>query len=598
MENSINQSPNKIKLEDLINEQNLLIFDEKIWIGDDLWKIAEVTYSYDEETKINTTLFVHWWELNLEEYKNVDRVDKKFLILHAQQILEKKLHEKKSQIKSALNEVELLWLLTNDQVEIDKKSIFINSLKEKYDFIDYCLNAIPFEIEKAWFKSTLTTEQEIEIEKKQKELDTKLFGWDIKNNPEETKISYEYISEKYIENIDKLTIEQLIRFQWYLYKITQYLPEWYEYKNKEKPKEIKWDFLDLEISKSDYILSFNILVEALEKLEHVVESNKDVKSISDWPKGVQFPTTEKFKNMKMLRFLKLASHEIETHNITDYNWKQLIGNLRWAYSTEKDEWVAMLMEQLFMYWNELYKTDKFWNQIIDIEKVQINSYFTKTLMWELLHDNVELLDFLELSEIIDPDVISPIDRFNRLKRNNKKWVQHKDTTYTRWLYKAIKEINKFIVTKWKEGINPEDMFLGKISFSETEKLKRIKETKEAKWESLEIIKPLFISDAIYFIINEKLKWEEWNITWESFYKYLQKKYPIFNFTREQINQVSHQTKRNVYWIVNIMLKNIDEDNVKKIDENNLGALVSIKNKSKFWIKPIKNKMHHSRKNAK
>lgn len=598
MENSINQSPNQKKLEDLINEENLIIFDEKNWIGKDLWKISEVTYSYDEKTKINTTLFVVWWELNLEEYKNADRVTKQLLILHAQKTLEKRLHDKKAQIKSALQEVELLWILTQDQIEIDKRSIFVNSLNEKNDFLDYCLNAIQFEIEKAWFISTLNTEEELQIENKQKELDTKLFWWNIKDKPEEVILAYEYIIEKYIKNKGKLTIEQQERFEWYLNKVKPYLPIWYIHIAKIKPKIIEWDFLDLDISKPDYILSFNILVEALEKLEHVVESNKDVKSISDWPRWVQFPTTEKFDNMKMLRFFKLGSHEIETHNITDYNWKQLIGNMRGAFSTEKDEWVAMLMEQLFMYWNELYKTDEFWNQIIDINKVQINSYFTKTLMWELLHDDVELKDFLEISEIIDPDVISPLDRFNRLKRNNKRWVQHKDTTYTRWLFKAIEEINKFIVSKWKQWINPEDMFLGKISFSETEKLKRIKQTKEAKWDTVEIIRPLFISDAIYFIINEKLKWEEWNITGESFYKYLQEKYPIFDFSREQISQVSHQTKRNVYWIVNIMLKNIDENNIKKIDKNNKWAVNSIHNKSKFWIEPIKNKMQPNRKNAK
>jgi hypothetical protein len=40
----------------------------------------------------------------------------------------------------------------------------------------------------------------------------------------------------------------------------------------------------------------------------------------------------------------------------------------------------MLMEQLFKYGKELYKIDEDQDQIIDIEKIQINSYFTKTLM--------------------------------------------------------------------------------------------------------------------------------------------------------------------------------------------------------------------------
>jgi hypothetical protein len=58
MPNSVNTSSAKQKLENIINEQNFLIFDEENWVNKDLWKIAEVTYSFDEKTNINTTLFV------------------------------------------------------------------------------------------------------------------------------------------------------------------------------------------------------------------------------------------------------------------------------------------------------------------------------------------------------------------------------------------------------------------------------------------------------------------------------------------------------------------------------------------------------------
>jgi len=51
-------SPAQNKLNDIINEHNSIIFDEQNWIGKDLRKIAEVTYSYNDNTNINTTLFV------------------------------------------------------------------------------------------------------------------------------------------------------------------------------------------------------------------------------------------------------------------------------------------------------------------------------------------------------------------------------------------------------------------------------------------------------------------------------------------------------------------------------------------------------------
>ena len=602
MENSINTLPVQKNLEDIINEQNLLIFDEENWVWKDLWKISEVTYSYDEQTWINTTLFVKLWKLDLEFYKKANNFLKERLLKKSKYVLINTINKKKTQIQTAKDKITLFEIFSQEEINNDLKDIFINSLNEKNDFLDYCLNGINFELEKTWINSWILEEEEIEIEKTQEKLDKKLFWWNIKDNPEEIILAYESVYTNYIINKNKLSKIEQIKFESYLSKIK--LPKLYKYDfkkiKKNKPKSIVWDFLDLDIPKSDYILWFNILVEALEKLEHIVESNDSAKSISDGPKWVQFPTSEKFNHIKMLRFFLLWNHEIETHNITDYNSKQLLGNLRGSNSTEKDEWVAMLMEQLFKYWKELYKIDEDWDLIIDINKIQINSYFTKTLMWEILN-NDELFNFLELSEIIDPDVISPIDRYNRLKRNNKLGVQHKDTTYTRWLLKAIKEINLFIKSKWKRWINPEDLFLWKISFNETSKLKNIKKYKEKKWKKIEILKPLFISDAVYYSIDKKLNWKGSKINSEWFYKYLKNKYPIFNFTKQQIKEISYTTKRNVNWIVNIMLKNIWENNLDNIWKNrkqtNKVLMNIISEQYRPKIEKVKNRMHHSRKNA-
>jgi len=602
MNKSINTSSSNKNLEEIINEQNLLIFDEQDWIWKDLRKIAEVTYSYDIDTWINTTLFVKWWWLNLKKYKTINNEKKEQSLLEAKEKLEKLINKKIDNINNALLEVELIQRISNNNIESNLKSIFTNSLLEKKNFLIYTLTAIPFELEKAWYKSWLSNTEEKTIEHELQNLDTHLFWWEIKCNPEEVILSYEYIYEKFIENKNKLTKEEQNRFEIYLSKMEIYLPKWYKYQKKEKPKSINNDFLNADLLRSDYILWFNILIESLEKLEHIVESNEDVWSISDWPKWVQFPTAKKFNKMNILRFFKLANHEIETHNITDYNGRQLIWNLRWAKSIEKDEWVAMLMEQLFMYWEELYKTDKDWDQIIDIEKIQINSYFSKTLAWELLN-NDELLDFLELSEKIDPDVISPIDRFNRLKRNNKNSIQHKDTTYSRWLLKVVKEINLFIKSKWKKWISPIDLFIGKVSFEETWKLKSIKKEKEKNGIKLNLVKPLFISDTVFFIISERLKWKEWNITWINLYKFLQKKYPIFNFSIEQIQAISFKTKANALWIADLLLKNIWIYQLDKVSNESQNSTITLlqneieKDYSKILDKR-KKLMSHERINAK
>ncbi len=599
MNNTINSLPAKQKLEDIIGKYNPLIFDEEKWIWKDLRKIAEVTYSYDTNTWINTTLFVKWGWLNIETYKMLDLEAKKVFLLRAKEKLEELINEKIDLIDEALETIDRMDSLAQTSVETDTKSIFKNSLIEKKMLLEYCLTALALELEKAdiWFKVDETEEKEIET--KIQEYDKLLFWGDIKDSPQDVILSYESALVRFNKNKHLLTESEAEKFEWYLKKMLPYLPEGYKYVEKVEPKAIDNSFLETDFLRSDYILWFNILIEALEKLEHIVESNSDVASISDWPKGVYFPTSAKFAKMNILRFFKLANHEIETHNITDYNWRQLIWNLRWAWSIEKDEWVAMLMEQLFMYWEELYKIDENWNKIIDRDKIQINSYFSKIFMWELLDEDKELMDFLNIYEKLEADVIPPKARLDRLKRNNKSHVQHKDTTYTRWLFKAVDNINLFITSKWKKWINPKDLFIWKVSFDETSTLKNIAKQKEKNWEDLELLTPLFISDAVLFAVEEKLKWRNGNISWENFYKYLQNKYPIFNFSKEQIKAVSHTTKTNVFWIVEIILKRVWLDAAKNISSDNTAIQYIIWDTHQYNIKKVKDKMKSSeRKNAK
>ncbi len=597
MKNHQNTQSEISTIENLVNEWNSLIFDEEIWIKKELWKIAEVTYSYDKKTWVNITLFVKWWWLDLELFNKSDYSAREKLITKAKQNIENIIENKIDLIDSFLNKIPD----TNNKIETNLKEIFENSLIEKRNFLKYCLLALPFEIEKAWIENPIGINNQVNAEMELQAIDHELFWWEIKSNSQEAIMAYEYIYEKYRHNRAKLSPKEKSRFINYLSHMRDYLPSEYRYIKKEKPKEIDTKFLEYELNRSDYILSFNLIIEALEKLKHLVESNDEIDSISDWPNWFQIPTSEKFDSMNILRFLLLNSHETLAHNVSDHNSRQLMWNLRWSGSTEKDEWIAMLLEQLFKYWEELYKIDNDWDKIIDIKKVQINSYFSKTFAWEIFNSD-QLLDFLELSEKIDTDVISPKARFDRLKRNNKTYVQHKDTTYTRWLLKAVNQINKFIKSKWKEWINPIDLFIGKISFDETYKLKSIKEEKEKNWEKIELVKPLFISDAIYFVINEKLNGNKWDINHEKFYDYLKKKYSIFDFSLEEVKKVSYTTKSNVYAIVNVLLKNIGQQQVYSFtsDRAQINSKINsiIAGQYDWAIEHRKKRMHPSRRKAK
>lgn len=610
MINNLNTSPENSNIEEIITWYKQVIFDEKIWIEEEMRKIAEVTYSYSElepKTKqklkikwkninINTTLFCSLWWLNLENFNLLWDDEKINAINTAKKIFENKIIDKKNVINETINKLKWIQTLTlSDQYIME---LFTDSLKEIDYLFEYCLNWIPYELEKAWIENNLTKENKKIIDSNQKKIDEIVFWWEIKNNIEEVISCYEYMLWRYEENKNKLSTEERKKYNYYLNKVKLQLPKNYTLSKKEPLENYLNNYKNVNIQDSEYILWFNLFIEALEKLKHIVKKDENVKSISDWPFWVQFPTTEKFKQLTLKRFLILNTHEIETHNITDHNNQQIIWNIKWAWSTIKDEWLAILMEELLQYWEQLFKKhEETWKLIIDIKKLEIKSTFVYILMWELL-DNKELLEYLTLNEKIEKDTIEVKSRFDRLKRSNDSLVQHKDTSYIRWLFMAASEINKYILSNWKEWISIEDLFLWKVWFSDIHKLKVIKEEKEKSWNKIDIISPIFSSDTIFFSTEKKLNGEK--ITNEEFLQYLQKKYPIFNFSKQKINSISYNTKRNIAGVINIAIRNISETQLKNIPWKNsqLNPILKIINdRHNKIIRHAHKKMSPWRKNA-
>jgi hypothetical protein len=67
---------------------------------------------------------------------------------------------------------------------------------------------------------------------------------------------------------------------------------------------------------------------------------------------------------------------------------------------------------------------------------------------------------------------------------------------------------------------------------------------------------------VIFSLEKKLNGEK--ITKDDFLIYLQKKYPIFNFTQQKIDSISKKTKRNIIGVINIAIRNISETQIKSI----------------------------------
>ena len=551
---------------DVINYYNLLIFDEDIWKWKWLWKVAELTYSYDKNTNINETLFVNLWDLDISNFIDSDEKKKIKLLSKAKQNVEKIINKKIKLINEALLKLQESQFTNCNEAEILEKEIFENAVIEKLNLLEYCLISIDFEAEKAWLDLEFTDEEIEKIEDSIAWVDAKLYWGFIRDNEDEVVIAYEYLYGTFLQKRDLFSPEQLADYEKYLDKIKHFLPANYQFIKKSPISKIQGAYLQYDLQRPDYILAFNMLIDAFWSMHHIVRSDLHAWSISDGPEWVYFPMNEKFNTITIERFFKLGMHEIETHSVTDHNSRSILWNLRWANSTKKDEWTAILMEQLFLFWRNILSKNSLWNLFIDTNKLQINGYFGKTLMWEILSSE-DFMHFLELSEIIDPDIIPPLERFKRLKRNNRSWVQHKDTTYTRWLLQAVEEINLYIETQWKKWLSSEDLFIWKVSFEETQKFKKLKELKQNSWVLIDSLKPIFVSDAVYYVIEKKLQWLDKHINPKDFLEHLHYKYPLLEFIKQLDTTIYFRKNSRIMWIANVLLQIISNKKVENIFES-------------------------------
>ena len=117
--------------------------------------------------------------------------------------------------------------------------ISYKDLEEKKVALEYAMNWLPFELEKAWVDVPHDREA---INKRQEELDKKMFWWRIMDNPEEVAVAYSRSMRLYSDNKDKLTFEEQKRYEWYLDRFATCLPKWFQYEKKEAPELVWWEF--------------------------------------------------------------------------------------------------------------------------------------------------------------------------------------------------------------------------------------------------------------------------------------------------------------------------------------------------------------------
>jgi len=504
---------NSENLESIIDELN-----ETIYNGE-LTEIIEVTYAYDEMpdgTYWNKTLFSEFWWI----YKCIDLNNSLILL--------------KNKLKSKIEIIDLylekiLKLKINNESEQIKTDLLIGSLKYVRNTVEMTLYWLPFELEKAWLAHNLN---EHEIDSRVKiiqSLEKENFGWLIKDNPKEIALCYDYLIEKYEENKEKLSENEQEEYEKYLESIKKLIPE-YKYIKKEKTEKINDSFLGIELSQEEYLKIFNLFFELYWSKIRAIAS--DVWNIYDWEKFLEFPKNNiKFKKLSLRRIFKLLLHEIEEHTISLENNRINIWNFRWAGNLNKSEWLAKLMESLFEW--------------IPLDETEIIQSFPKILIWEMYNWD-KFKRFLELNEKALWDDNTTVEkRFLRANRNlpfDYPCSQTKDTTYTRWIFEAIKRI--------KLWTKVSDMVLAKVNFDDIEKIKKLPRTSR-----VEQIKPLVIPELLYYLIkNIKEKWNNFKVNRKDFIKHLRKRFPdIIDFQDEEnIPYISITQQKFMMKIVHII----------------------------------------------
>jgi hypothetical protein len=504
--NNKQQDYTQLEYDIFIEEINKNIFN---W---ELVEIIEATYAYKKIPWgffYNKTLFQDYW--NFKYSKSLDLWEVYFCVW-------KKLQNKILQIDYYIEKG--IWVFS----ELKSNKIRLKFLKKQLLFtknsVEIALYWLPFEIEKAGFQLDGDF-QKIHLQKLAS-LEKKNFWWSIKAQPCEVIKCYEFLKEKQQTKFK----EQAEEIEFFLKKIEYYLPKDYEYiyKKKKKPKGFSAVF-SIKIHQDDYMKIFDSVFELYGLPQRTLISN--VGSIYDGEKFLEIPNKKTYEYKSIKYILSLLLHEVMAHTINLENTKKYLWNFRWSHNLEKEEGLAILLEKLFQ-WEKLENIDIIWS-------------LPALLVWEICTNK----DYKIYLSIFYKDSNKAYLRFKRNYSQKHKWVQHKDSTYSRWALKV-----KDLLLK---GESFQDLFLWKVSFAELEYLKRIKNIKK----DIKDIKPLFIAEMLSFIIHNSYKHKR-IISIQDFIKYMDKKYSFIDtsYFEEIYSQKKNQKK--IHTILSIFQKYVPD----------------------------------------
>jgi len=495
----------KIDLKKFIENINKDIFN---W---ELSDIIELTYAYTDLWNwkfLNRTLFEDFTQLKFDDH-NLEKLYYTLL---------KKLDNKKQVIEKYKEQLKTI------DMEKERKEILFWSLEYVLNSVKLAILWSKFEYEKAWWNLNMTDSEKLEIIKQMENIEKELYDWKVIDNHKEVKQCYDYLNLLLTNNFNLISKKEKEIFERYIkilkerINIKENSDLNNEKTNKEKKDDLNNNILQKKIKRDDYIKIFQIVFDIYDINKPIIVDERS--SIYDGQEALYIPSGEQYNELTVKRILQLIAHEIEVHFIIEKNNKQNLWDFRWWKNLNREEWTSKLSEEIL-----------FWKTLDDIT---ITSSLPDVLMWEILSWK-DYENYLKISFKLKWWKYS-IARLLRKKRNypfNYAWVQHKDTSYSRWIQQVVDYLKS-----WKD---PKDLFLWKVSFEDMSKIKKLSEDKKQLY-------PLFVAELLLYVLN-------WNkIYHKDFLNNIKQKYPFLDVDKEYnkhwtVEKVNFNTKRKLVEIL-------------------------------------------------
>ncbi len=491
------------------NKWNEVFLDD--WVIPTTWEHAstkEVKWLQSSKAgRYNRTLFTDFAWLSI---KNTQEE----LFTQTNQLL----HIKKTYIQQARND-----LLQLPKIE-GKSDILLWTLDYIEKIIDLTILGLPFEIEKIGYTLSLSPQEVEERTKKMEAIEKDLFGGNIRENPVEVANCYRNLKNK-IEKKSSTMTEDQKKISNKLLSSIQQLPAFVDvegiFKNREKDTrsenyknifEDNKELFEKKIQRADYIKIFE-LVFAMYGIKKSIKVDKR-SSVYDWDDALYIPDSKEYTTLPVKKILILIQHEIERHMLSLENNEENVGWFRWGYNLFLEEWSAMILQWTF----EGKSLSEYWWVSVSLPNL---------LAWEILPGD-EYKDFLSIFSKKDVEM----ERKKRLYPQHYRWIQHKDTVYTRW--------PKAVIEYLTQGGNPKDLYIWRL---QTKDIAKVTEKKNIKY-------PKLVSEVIiYKLLNHSIYDNEFKEFIAGKYNFLAE-----DMIKDKMNDFTMDQKKKLIEILQIIKK--------------------------------------------